>query len=54
MRADKWVDKFCEFYEDKNGLNIPVNREQVERLAEVLSDNDGYIMNIETVGFDEL
>ena len=54
MRADKWVDKFCEFYEDKNGLNIPVNREQVERLAEVLSDNDGYIINIETVGFDEL
>lgn len=54
MPAKQWVDKFCEFYEDKAGLNIPVNREQVERLAKVLSDDDGYIMNIETVGFDEL
>ena len=54
MRAEDWVDKFCEFYEDKDGLNIPVNREQVERLSKVLSDDDGYIMNIETVGFDML
>ena len=54
MRAEDWVDKFCEFYEDKDGLNIPVNREQVERLSKVLSDEDGYIMNIETVGFDML
>lgn len=54
MRAEDWVDKFCEFYEDKDGLNIPVNREQVERLSKVLSDEDGYVMNIETVGFDML
>lgn len=54
MRSDKWVDKFCEFYESKEGLNIPVNRDQVERLAKVLSDADGYIMNIETVGLDAL
>lgn len=54
MRADDWVDKFCEIHNDKDGLNIPVNREFVETIAKALSDKDGYIMNIETTGFDEL
>ena len=54
MRADEWVDKFCEFYESKEGLNIPVNRNQVEKIAKVLSDDDGHIMNVETTGLDRL
>ena len=54
MRAEDWVDNFCEFYESKEGLNIPVNRNQVEKIAKVLSDDHGYIMNVEMEGLDIL
>jgi hypothetical protein len=44
---DEWTKQFVEFYESPSGLNTPVDKKWVDKVAEALSDDEGFMINVE-------
>ena len=45
---EKWVNQFIDVYTSENGMNVPINRDYVERIADLLADEEtGLIRNME-------
>lgn len=45
--AETWKKQFMEFYSAKDGLNVSVNPENVEKVAAALTGADGKILDVE-------
>ena len=45
--AEQWKAQFMDFYSSKDGLNVPVSREHVDRVAAALTGSDGKIIDVE-------
>ena len=44
---DEWAKQFVEFYESPSGLNTPVDKKWVDKVADALSDDNGVMINVE-------
>lgn len=49
LSADEWVQTYQDFAADKQGLNVPVNKEHLEAIAEAMKDSKGQMRSIEEV-----
>ncbi len=45
--VETWKRQFIDFYSSKDGLNVPVSKEHVDRVAAALAGPDGKIVDIE-------
>lgn len=43
----EWAKQFVEFYESPSGLNTPVDKKWVNKVADALSDENGVMINVE-------
>lgn len=43
----EWAKQFAEFYESPSGLNTPVDKKWVDKVADALSDGNGMMINVE-------
>ena len=44
---DEWTKQFVEFYESPSGLNTPVDKKWVDKVANALCDEEGFMINVE-------
>lgn len=51
-RRDEWVETFKEMY--SKDLNVEINPDYVETVADMLVDGDGYIQNMESSEFNKV
>lgn len=47
LSREKWVEQTTRIYHHKDGLNIHINPELIENISHAMTDEQGYMMNLE-------